>query len=160
MCCTKCGAPIQQDGKFCAYCGARVIDRNSIYSKKSETETEQQYNHLYGNHFRDNVYDYKGKDEQDEITEDEMTEDEMTEDEMTEDDIPENFSPLRPWTYFWLRILFSLPIVGLIFLIIFSIDESNINRCYYARSYWCVYIIIAIVAIVPLLLSLFFSALL
>ena len=145
MHCIHCGAELPESAKFCTSCGARVVDCNSIYSKKSDTETEQQYNYLYGIQLRDNIYDYKYKDDQD---------------EMTEDDIPEKFSPLRPWTYFWLRILFSLPIVGLIFLIIFSIDDSNINRCYYARSYWCVYIIIAIVAIVLLLLSFFFSALL
>ena len=154
MYCTKCGAPIQQDGKFCAYCGARVVDRNSIYSKKSDTEIEQQYNHLYGTHFRDNINDYKAKVDQDEttedemtedeMTEDEMTEDEMTEDEMTEDDIPDQYRPLGAWTYFGLNVLFSIPIIGFIFLLICSFSDQNINRRNFARSYWCIYVIYAI----------------
>lgn len=55
------------------------------------------------------------------------------------------YAPLSPWAYFGLQILFSIPIVGFIFLIIFSISSSNINRRNFARSFWCVYVIAAIV---------------
>ena len=55
------------------------------------------------------------------------------------------YSPLSPWAYFGLQILFSIPIIGFIFLIVFSISKGNINRRNYARSYWCVYILAAII---------------
>ena len=60
---------------------------------------------------------------------------------------PDVFKPLSPWAYFGLSILFSLPVVGFIFLIIFSVSDANINRRNFARSYWCIYVIIAVVAV-------------
>ena len=49
---------------------------------------------------------------------------------------PDVFKPLSPWAYFGLSILFSLPVVGFIFLIIFSVSDANI------------YVIIAVAAVV------------
>ena len=43
---------------------------------------------------------------------------------------------LGPWAYFGLQLLFSIPLVGFILLIVFSLDNSNLNRRNYARSYW------------------------
>ena len=54
---------------------------------------------------------------------------------------------LGPWAYFGLQLLFSVPIVGFIFLIIFSFDNSNLNRRNYARSFWCAMIVGLAVAI-------------
>ncbi|MBO4322377.1 MAG: hypothetical protein J5919_05185 [Clostridia bacterium] len=57
----------------------------------------------------------------------------------------EQLKPLSPWAYFGLQILFSIPILGFIFLIVFSISSANINRRNFARSYWCVLVIVLIV---------------
>ncbi len=46
------------------------------------------------------------------------------------------YAPLSPWAYWGLTLLFSVPVVGLVFLIIFSISSANINRRNFARSYW------------------------
>lgn len=54
-------------------------------------------------------------------------------------------APLSPWTYFWLQILFSIPVIGFIFLIIYSISSANINRRNFARSYFCFIIIVGII---------------
>ena len=51
---------------------------------------------------------------------------------------PEQYRPLSPWGYFGYGILFSLPIIGFIFLVIYAFDDSRINRRNYARSYFCV----------------------
>ena len=64
------------------------------------------------------------------------------------------YAPLSPWAYFGLQILFAIPIVGFIFLIIFSISGANINRRNFARSYWCVYIVIAVIFGLIFLISL------
>lgn len=69
--------------------------------------------------------------------------------------IPENLRPLSPWAYFGLQLLFSVPIVGFIFLIIFSIKRDNINRRNFARSYWCSLIIAAVILLVVFVLALF-----
>lgn len=62
--------------------------------------------------------------------------------------IPPEYRPLGAWAYFGLSVLFSVPIVGFIFLIIFSFNGSNINRRSYARSYWCALLILVIAATV------------
>ena len=57
----------------------------------------------------------------------------------------EQFRPLSPWSYFGHGILYSIPIVGLVFLIIHSISAANINRRNFARSYWCTLVLLLIV---------------
>ena len=71
--------------------------------------------------------------------------------------IPEQYQPLSPWAYFGLQILFAIPVVGFIFLIIFSCKKSNLNRRNFARSYWCSLAIFGIALIVFLLIALIFS---
>lgn len=58
--------------------------------------------------------------------------------------IPPYYRPLSPWAYFGYNILFAIPLIGLIFLIIFSFDNSNINRKNYARSFFIVWLLVAI----------------
>lgn len=44
------------------------------------------------------------------------------------------FAPLTPWEYFGLTLLFCVPIVGLVFLVFFSVSKKNENRRTYARA--------------------------
>lgn len=67
--------------------------------------------------------------------------------------IPSNYKPLGAWAYFGYGILFNIPVVGFVLLIIFSLDNSNINRRNYARSYWCLYIIIFVLIVILMLLG-------
>ncbi len=62
----------------------------------------------------------------------------------TEEMLPPQYRPLGAWAYFGYSLLFAIPIVGFICLIVFSFNDSNINRRNYARSFWCV-IVLAIV---------------
>lgn len=59
-------------------------------------------------------------------------------------DLPPKYRPLGAWKYFGYQILFSIPIIGQIFLIIFAISGKNINRRSFARSYFCALIIVVI----------------
>ena len=78
--------------------------------------------------------------------------------------IPEENRPLSAWAYFGLQLLFAVPIVGFIFLIIFSCNGSNINRRNFARSYWCglliAVIIIAVAAVLAVIAGVSLSELL
>lgn len=58
------------------------------------------------------------------------------------------YKPLSPWAYFGYSILFNIPVIGFILLIVFSLDNSNINRRNYARSYWCWFIIFIILVMI------------
>ncbi len=62
--------------------------------------------------------------------------------------VPPEFRPLGAFAYFGYSILFSIPVIGLIFLIIFSLSDANINRRNYARSYFIALLIAIILVIV------------
>lgn len=70
---------------------------------------------------------------------------------MDSSNIPREYKPISAWGYFGYNILFSIPLVGLICLIIFSFDSSNINRRSYARSFFIIYLIIAILFLISIL---------
>ena len=57
--------------------------------------------------------------------------------------LPSQYRPLGAWAYFGYMILFSIPVIGFILLIVFSFNNSNINRRNFARSYWCIFLLIA-----------------
>ena len=65
---------------------------------------------------------------------------------------PAQYKPLTAWQYFWLSVLFSVPVVGFVFLIVFSFSKGNINRRSFARSHWCAAIIALIVVSVAAML--------
>lgn len=72
---------------------------------------------------------------------------------VTEATLPAKFRPLSPWAYFGLSLLFSIPVVGFIFLIVFSCSGANINRRNFARSYWCALILCLIILLVVFLIA-------
>jgi len=59
--------------------------------------------------------------------------------------LPVKYQPLGMWSYFGYSILFAIPFVGFIFLLAFSFSSSNVNRRNFARSYFCVFIILLVV---------------
>lgn len=58
------------------------------------------------------------------------------------------FEPLTAWDYFWLTVLYSIPIIGFVFLIVNSFRTSNINRRSFTRSYFCGLIIALIIVLI------------
>lgn len=68
--------------------------------------------------------------------------------------VPAELKPISMWGYFGYEILFSIPVIGWIFIIIFALTAANQNLKNFARSYFCLLIIqIVIVVIVSLLVS-------
>lgn len=55
--------------------------------------------------------------------------------------IPEKYRPLGMWAFFGYTVLFSLPIIGMILALVFSLSDGNICRRNFARSYFCLLII-------------------
>ncbi len=62
--------------------------------------------------------------------------------------LPEDYKPISMWGYFGYQLLFSIPIVGLVLLIIFSFTATNVNLKNFARSYFCFMIVMIVLAIV------------
>ena len=61
------------------------------------------------------------------------------------DNLPPELRPLSPWAYFGYEILYALPVVGWIFLICHAIAAQNVNKRNFARSFFVIYILIALV---------------
>lgn len=69
--------------------------------------------------------------------------------EMTKEELPDKFRPLGAWVYFGYGLLFSIPLVGFILLIVFSVGGAkNVNLKNYARSYFCGYILLIVVMLI------------
>ena len=69
------------------------------------------------------------------------------------ENIPEEYRPISMWGYFGYEILFSIPCVGFILLIVFSLGGNrNINLRNFARSYFC-FLLITIVLVLILALT-------
>ena len=65
-----------------------------------------------------------------------------------------NRNIITPWGYFWLQILFNIPVIGFIFLVVFALGGTpNINKRNFARSYFCIYVVIIIVLIITFALG-------
>ena len=63
--------------------------------------------------------------------------------------LPDEYRPISMWGYFGYELLFSIPIVGLILLLVFSFGGTkNVNLRNFARSYFCFLIVIVIFAII------------
>ena len=69
---------------------------------------------------------------------------------------PEQFRPLGAWEYFGYSILYSIPLIGFIMMIIFSFNDSNINRRNFSRSFFCG--LIVFIAVMALLVATGFFA--
>lgn len=60
----------------------------------------------------------------------------------------QDYTPLGMWSYFLYQILFAIPIIGFIFLCIFSFGGTkNVNLRNFARSYFCVLIIVLVLVV-------------
>lgn len=62
--------------------------------------------------------------------------------EIDEERLDPRYEPISAWGYVGYQILFAIPVIGWLFLIIFACSNSNINRRSFARSYFCVLVIV------------------
>lgn len=62
-------------------------------------------------------------------------------------DCPLELRPLSPWSYVGLTILYSIPVIGFIFLIIFTFHKGNLNRQSFTRSYWCALLVLILLIV-------------
>ena len=103
MNCPKCGIEVEEGIKFCANCGANLsveqVNKNHAEPKAAPATPPPTY------YAPKPVYTAPVK-----------------------PTIPAEYTPVGAWGYFWYNILFSIPVVGFIFLIVFSFSNGNLNR--------------------------------
>lgn len=68
--------------------------------------------------------------------------------------IPQEYKPISPWGYVGYNILFSIPLVGFIFLLVYALGgTSNINLKNYSRSFFVTLLLSLIVVVIFSLLG-------
>lgn len=121
MLCPNCGSQIPDDSVFCSECGASITQKQAAVNMPPVRQAPPVYQ---PQPVQPIVIQSR---------------------EITQDQLPERFRPLSAWAYVGYTLLFSIPIVGFIFLIVFSCSGANVNRRSYARSYWCYLILLLII---------------
>lgn len=132
MNCPTCGRVIPDESSTCPYCGTAFYQdvpaktMPTAYSQPPAPASYQQQPTLYqGSGFQPFI---------------------------SADQLPLQFKPLGAWAYFGYSILFSIPLIGFILLIVFSVNDTNINRRNYARSFFCQLALAVIVVMFVVLL--------
>lgn len=146
MNCPKCNSPLNENDLFCQQCGAAVTKSEPTVEQTEQKPTafysaSQQYQNGPSQQYAYSAPAYTSPQRR----------------EITEDELPPRFKPLGAWKYFAYQLLFSIPIVGFVFLIVFSCNGSNINRRNFARSYWCGLVVVAALFAVIMTLMLIFG---
>ncbi len=133
MICKKCETMLSEDAKFCPVCGSPVEaePQVAVQPEPAPQPIPQPVPQVVVQPTPVQTQEKK---------------------KFSEEDIPEQYKLMGPWSYFWLNILFSIPVVGFIFLIIFTFSKGNLNRRNYARTFWCTWLVAAIISIVILLI--------
>lgn len=63
--------------------------------------------------------------------------------------IPAEYQPISMWGYFGYELLFSIPCIGFILLLVFAFGGTkNKNLQNFARSYFCLMIIVVIIVVI------------
>lgn len=125
MFCKNCGKELQPGAVFCEECGAKIGEPVRKQEPKEEPKAEPAPQPIV-----------------------------VQQAPVTEETLPAQYRPLGAWAYFGLTLLFSIPVVGFIFLIVFSCSRANINRRNFARSYWCWLIIALAICLIFVILML------
>lgn len=142
MFCTECGSKLEEGTVFCPNCGAKLNQDQPKTEPQPETpvrqEPVQQTPPVY------QAPQYQPVQQTPPAYQPQPNV--IRQHEITQEELPERFRPLSAWAYVGYSLLFAIPIVGFVFLIVFSCSSANINRRSYARSYWC-YLILSLIII-------------
>lgn len=65
------------------------------------------------------------------------------------------YKPISMWGYFGYQLLFMIPFIGSIALVIVALTHKNINVRNFARSYFCVSIIVLILFALFIMMGIF-----
>lgn len=164
--CPTCGREYPDSTNFCVKCGTKLTenDMRSSYGDRSRERSSERIRSNFRNpedsdRERDRDYDrsedqYRSRDrdgDRDVPRDDDPHKPHFNVYVNTDSSrIPEEYTPISMWGYFGYELLFSIPIVGFILLIVFSVSATNKNLKNFARSYFCLLIIVMIILFIVL----------
>ena len=120
--CINCGSPLEEDGKFCWNCGTEQTQDLPV-QPQAEAKQEEPAPVLKEKENTAQAEAYAGEEPEPPAKKKQLR-------------LPKKYKPLSGWAYWGYNILFHIPVLGFIFLLIFSFNNKNINRRNFARSWW------------------------
>ncbi len=129
MICKNCNAENQENAVFCCSCGARLSEEIAEPVAVPETASEPELATAPAPAPAPVQKENKIK-------------------------IPSEYNPVSAWGFVGLQILYSIPIVGLVFLLIHTFSSSNLSRRNFARSIWCWLLLAVIISLISLIVFL------
>ena len=155
MKCPSCNLELGENAKFCPICGATVIKPApvEITPEPAEIPVEQP---VFEKSVKQPAFEQPAFEKSVKQTPVQATFDQPVYHTPPVQPAPQqpaqNQKLMGPWGYVGWQLLFSIPLVGFILLIVFSFDDSNLNRRNFARSYWCALLIGLILILVTVIL--------
>lgn len=150
MICPNCGNTVEDGNVFCMHCGAKLFRPTPNPNSSTEGRVLRSPSHSTSTHET-----YRPEPSASTVQPAPPVQPVqpivIQQHEITEADLPPRLRPLSAWAYFGYTLLFAIPIVGFIFLIVFSFNGSNVNRRSFARSFWCA-LLLGIIVFVTILL--------
>lgn len=180
MYCLKCGAKIVEGTSFCTQCGTSLQNDLSVQAKP-DGETKENMKHenftqsnqasentaaptpeFYGAQGGQNTQKQSGQYYQPQPMSYGMGYQAYNNNyhiPIKNYDPSKDYTPIGMWGYFGYQILFAIPIIGFILILIFSFGGTkNINLRNYARSTFCIFIILGVILLLVALIAALFSA--
>lgn len=162
MKCNNCGTENADGQQYCQGCGAPLYGQSNMYTQQNQNTYGQQNAGTYGQQNtgtygqqntgayaqqNTNAYGQQNMYSQQAYTT--PPQQVIYNQRITKDDLPYEFQPISMWGYFGYQILFMIPVIGFIILIVFALGGTkNVNLKNFARSYFCVAIIVLVVVLI------------
>ena len=170
MYCTGCGSQCLDDAQFCNNCGQKMNQdmnqaatnsgnnqfqtANQNYYNQNNSNQNQNYNNQnYSNQNQNNNnQNYNRYDNANANYYSNYQNQPNYASNFNAANIPEEYRPISMWGYFGYQLLFAIPLVGFVLIIVFSFGATpNQNLRNFARSYFCLLIIAAAIALLMFL---------
>ncbi len=164
--CSTCGAESPNEAKFCEECGSALDTVRPAPEVVQETAPEPEETIRPAPKI--DFEEPKGWSRQDEdVTNEEIVSGysgnqynsqkpvEVMQPIDGEEDLPERFRLIHAWGYVGYWLLWSIPVIGTIFLIYSALSQKRLNRMHFARSYFAGLLLFLIILGIGLLVLMF-----
>lgn len=154
MKCNNCGTENADGQQYCQGCGAALYGQSNMYTQQNQNTYGQQNAGTYaqqnaGTYGQQNANAYGQQNLYSQQAYTTPPQQVVYNQRITKKNLPYEFQPISMWGYFGYQILFMIPIIGFILLIVFALGGTkNVNLKNFARSYFCVAIIILVVVLI------------
>lgn len=137
MNCPKCGAPMEENARFCTNCGS-AAEQPAVQAAEQPSDGTVLPPPVYSQPVEAPVA-------QPVYTQPDYQQSAYTAPAQT--GYAPEYRPLNPLAYIGYAILFCIPFIGLVSMIVLAINNDNINRRNYARAFIIVRILTVVIVV-------------